>query len=105
MPNANIPSRAETLQILCLINAGEPLLMLSGAEDGYGSRWTLSGEQVQPAIARYLMEAELVTEIGQTEFGARQLVLSATGCELRERGIRWWASLGWLEKLRIKLLG
>ena len=105
MLHATIPSRAETLQILCLINNGQPLLMLGSGEDGYGSRWTLSGEQVQPAIARNLMEAGLVTEIGQTEFGARRLVLTPSGCELRERGIRWWASLGWLEKLRIKLLG
>ena len=65
---AAIPHRAETLQVLRLI-INEPILMLTGDDEGYGSRWTISGQQVQPAIARYLMESGFVTEIGQTEFG------------------------------------
>lgn len=105
MESEAIPRRAETLQVLRLISDFEPLLMLTGADDGYGSRWTLAGQQVQPAIARYLMEAGFVAEIGKTEFGARKLGLTVSGNDLRERGIRWWASLGWLDKLKVTLLG
>ena len=79
MPIASIPQRAETLQVLRLISEHEPMLMLTGDDEGYGSRWTLSGQQVQPAIARYLMESGFVAEIGKTEFGARKLTLTATG--------------------------
>ena len=100
-----VPRRAETLQVLRLISDLEPLLMLSGADDGYGSRWTLAGQQIQPAIARYLMESGFVAEVGKTEFGARQLGLTESGCAFRERGIRWWNSLGLLEKLKVMLLG
>lgn len=105
MPLASIPQRAETLQILRLISDYEPMLMLTGDEEGYGSRWTLSGQQVQPAIARYLMESGFVAEIGKTEFGARKLTLTATGSELREKGLRWWASLNFLQKLKVTLFG
>jgi hypothetical protein len=105
MPLASIPQRAETLQILRLISDYEPMLMLSGDDEGYGSRWTLSGQQVQPAIARYLMESGFVAEIGKTEFGARKLTLTATGSELREKGLRWWAGLNFLQKLKVTLFG
>lgn len=105
MPIASIPQRAETLQILRLISDYEPMLMLSGDEEGYGSRWTLSGQQVQPAIARYLMESGFVAEIGKTEFGARKLTLTATGSELREKGLRWWDGLNFLQKLKVTLFG
>ena len=105
MPLASIPQRAETLQILRLISDYEPMLMLTGDEEGYGSRWTLSGQQVQPAIARYLMESGFVAEIGKTDFGARKLTLTASGNELREKGLRWWASLNFLQKLKVTLFG
>ena len=42
---AAIPHRAETLQVLRLI-INEPILMLSGDDEGYGSRWTIGGQQV-----------------------------------------------------------
>lgn len=105
MPPASIPQRAETLQVLRLISEFEPMLMLSGDDEGYGSRWTLSGQQVQPAIARYLMESGFVTEIGQTEFGARKLALTESGNEFREKGLHWWSGLNFLEKLKITLFG
>lgn len=105
MPFAAIPQRAETLQVLRLISDCEPMLMLSGDDEGYGSRWTLSGQQVQPAIARYLMESGFVADIGKTEFGARKLTLTETGSELREKGLRWWSGLNFLEKLKITLFG
>ena len=56
-------------------------------------RWTLGGQQVQPAIARYLMDAGYVAENGKTEFGARTLALTADGGDFRRRGMAWWASL------------
>lgn len=105
MPPDTVPYRAETLQILRLISDFEPLLMLTGGGDGYGSRWTLAGQQVQPAIARYLMEAGFVAETGRTEFGARILCLTEAGRNFRERGVRWWGSLNLLEKLKITLFG
>ena len=63
----------------------EPILMLSGDDEGYGSRWTIGGQQVQPAIARYLMESGFVAEIGQTEFGARKLALTPSGNQFRKK--------------------
>jgi len=105
MPIAAIPQRAETLQVLRLISDYEPMLMLSGDEEGYGSRWTLSGQQVQPAIARYLMESGFITDIGKTEYGATKLALTATGSELREKGLHWWGGLNFLQKLKITLFG
>jgi hypothetical protein len=100
-----IPQRAETLQVLRLMGPFEPILMLTGDDEGYGSRWTIAGQQVQPAIARYLMESGFVAEIGKTEFGARKLALTDTGCDFRERGLNWWAELNFLQKLKITLLG
>lgn len=99
-----IPHRAETLQILRLLGV-EPILMLSGDDEGYGSRWTLSGQQIQPAIARYLMEAGFISDIGKTEFGARQLGLTESGREFLQKGLKWWSELSWLQKVRVTLLG
>ncbi len=100
----SIPHRAETLQVLRLI-ASEPILMLAGDDDGCGSRWTISGQQVQPAIARYLMESGFVVEIGKTELGARKLVLTESGLQFRETGLHWWSELNLVQKIRITLLG
>lgn len=105
MPFASIPQRAETLQVLRLISDYEPMLMLSGDEEGYGSRWTLSGQQVQPAIARYLMESGFVAEIGKTEFGAIKLALTERGNTFRTKGLAWWAELNFLQKLKVTLFG
>lgn len=101
---AAIPHRAETLQVLRLV-INEPILMLTGDDEGYGSRWTISGQQVQPAIARYLMESGFVAEIGQTEFGARKLALTASGNQFREKGLHWWGGLSLLQKLRVMMFG
>jgi hypothetical protein len=100
-----IPQRAETLQVLRLMGPFEPMLMLSGDEEGYGSRWTLSGQQVQPAIARFLMDSGFIADSGKTEFGAIKLALTEKGREFREKGLTWWAELNFLEKLKITLLG
>ena len=105
MHTADVPQRAETLQILRMISKFEPMLMLSGDDEGYGSRWTLSGQQVQPAIARFLMESGFIADIGRTEFGAIKLALTEKGSEFRERGIRWWSALSYLQKLKVMLLG
>ena len=51
------------------------------------------------------MESGFVAEIGKTEFGARKLVLTETGSDFRERGMRWWAELNFLQKLKITLFG
>lgn len=99
-----IPHRAETLQVLRFI-AREPMLMLSGDDEGYGSRWTLGGQQIQPAIARYLMESGFIAETGRTEFGARKLTLTSSGDLFREKGLLWWASLSLFQKIRVTLLG
>lgn len=101
---AAIPHRAETLQVLRLI-INEPILMLTGDDEGYGSRWTISGQQVQPAIARYLMESGFVAEIGKTEFGARKLALTVSGNQFREKGLSWWGGLSLFQKIRVTLLG
>lgn len=81
------------------------MLMLEGDEDGYGTRWTLGGQQVQPAIARYLMDQGYIADSGRSELGVRRLTLSAAGQTLRENGVRWWASLNVLEKLQVIVLG
>ncbi|AXS80083.1 hypothetical protein [Dechloromonas sp. HYN0024] len=105
MDHATVPLRAETLQVLRLISEFEPLLLLRGDDDGYGSRWTLSGQQVQPAIAQFLMEFGFVADSGKTEFGAIKLALTEKGSEFRENGIRWWSELSLVQKLKITLLG
>lgn len=101
----DIPSRAETLKVLRLMGDHAPILMLSGDADGYGTRWTLHGQQVQPAIARYLMKTGFVADSGATEFGARKLALTPRGSRFRDDGVAWWASLSLLQKLKITLLG
>ncbi len=100
----SIPHRAETLQVLRLI-VSEPILMLVGDEEGYGSRWLIGGQQIQPAIARYLMESGFVADIGKTEFGARKLALTDSGNQFREKGLHWWSELNLWQKMRIVLFG
>lgn len=104
-PATTIPNRAETLRVLRLMGNHAPILMLSGDEDDYGTRWTLHGQQVQPAIARYLMRLGFIEDSGGTEFGARKLALTARGTRFREDGVRWWSGLNWLQKLKITVLG
>lgn len=101
----DIPRRAETLQVLRLMGQYEPILMLCGDDDGYGTRWTLAGQQVQPAIARYLMEAGFIADTGATEFGARKLALTASGIHFRENGVRWWSGLKFFQKLKVMVFG
>ncbi|MBS1145166.1 MAG: hypothetical protein H6R14_2572 [Proteobacteria bacterium] len=105
MDISTIPQRAETLQILRLMGSFEPILMLTGDDEGYGSRWTLSGQQVQPAIARFLMDCGFIADAGKTEFGAIKLMLTEKGKEFREKGLAWWAELNFLEKLKITVFG
>ena len=100
-----IPNRVETLRVLRLMGDYEPLLMLAGSDDGYGTRWTLGGQQVQPAIARYLMEAGFVAEGGKNQFGARKLALTADGIRFRDNGVRWWVGLSFLQKLKVTIFG
>ena len=104
-PSSPIPNRVETLRVLRLMGDYEPLLMLVGSADGYGTRWTLGGQQVQPAIARYLMEAGYIVENGRTQLGARTLALTADGRDFRERGMAWWDGLSVLQRLKVTLLG
>ncbi|MBL8421188.1 MAG: hypothetical protein JNK92_11195 [Dechloromonas sp.] len=104
-PPSLIPDRVETLRVLRLMGDYDPILMLVGSDDGYGTRWTLGGQEVQPAIARYLMDAGYVAENGKTEFGARTLALTADGGDFRRRGMAWWASLSVFEKLKVTVLG
>jgi hypothetical protein len=101
----SIPSRAETLRVLRLMGNHAPILMLSGDEDDYGTRWTLHGQQVQPAIARYLMKLGFIEDAGGTEFGARKLALTDRGARFREDGVRWWSGLSLLQKLKITVFG
>lgn len=100
-----IPSRAYTLRVLRLMDNHGPILMLTGDDDGYGTRWTLGGQQVEPAIARYLMIRGYVADAGATEFGARMLMLTPLGTECRERGEHWWAELSFMEKLKAIVFG
>lgn len=100
-----IPNRAETLQVLRLVGEFAPVLMLTGDADGFGTRWTVDGQQIQPAIARYLMEQGFLTESGATEFGARKLVLTGVGVRFREDGIAWWERLSLLQRLKVTVFG
>jgi hypothetical protein len=81
------------------------MLMLRGDTDGYGARWTIDGQEIQPAIATYLMKSSFITDSGATEMGARTLTLTETGTRFRADGLAWWAGLGLLEKLKIMLFG
>lgn len=103
--NGTIPDRAQTLKVLALMGRYTPMLMLSGDEDGYGARWSVDGHPVEPAIARFLMEANYIAETGTTEMGARQLTLTDSGARFSDEGLRWWSTLNLLQKLKIKLLG
>lgn len=100
-----IPNRAQTLDVLRLIGPQRPLLMLPADDDGFGTRWVLDGQQVQPGIASYLMDSGFVADTGATEFGARTLTLTESGQRFRQNGVRWWASLGVLERLKVTLFG
>ena len=100
-----IPVRAETLKVLRLMGDHAPILMLGGASGGYGVRWTIDGHPVEPAIARYLMESNLVADSGMTEMGARKLALTESGVEFRKDGLLWWASLSLFQKLKILITG
>lgn len=102
---STIPERAETLKVLALMGDYAPIMMLGEDPDGFGTRWTLHGQQVQPVIAQFLMRANYITETGKTEMGARTLTLTAAGIEFREAGERWWNSLGLLTKLKIRIFG
>jgi len=104
-PTQSIPNRAQTLEVLRHMGTYRPLLMLPGYNDGYGTRWVIDGQQVLPGIAKYLMAAGYVADSGATEFGARQLLLTDSGKRFRASGIRWWQSLGFLERLGVRFLG
>lgn len=104
MHSSAIPGQAQTLQILRLLDQ-EPVLMLAGSADGFGTRWTLSGQEIPPAIAGFLMESGYLAETGKTDLGARILTLTEEGRIFRTNGLAWWATLSWLEKLKITLLG
>ncbi len=100
-----IPDPAQTLKVLTFMGEHAPILMLRGDDDGFGTRWTLHGQQVQPAIAQFLMQSNYLVDTGPTEMGARQLRLTEAGIEFRVAGQRWWESLGFLQKLKVRLLG
>ena len=104
-PTTLIPNRAQTLDVLRLMGTHRPLLMLPAADDGFGTRWVIDGQQVPPGIAKYLMGAGFVADTGATEFGARMLALTDSGQRFRENGVLWWKSLGFLERLKITLFG
>jgi len=104
-PTGLIPNRAQTLEILRLMGRHRPLLMLLGDDDGYGTRWLLDGQEVPPGIAKYLMQAGLVADAGATGFGVRRLALTDSGNRVRENGETWWKSLGFIERLRVWILG
>ena len=104
-PTSLIPNRAQTLDVLRLMGMHRPLLMLPAADDGFGTRWVIDGQQVQPGIAKYLMESGFVADTGATEFGARTLDLTDSGQRFRDNGVLWWKSLSLLERLKVTLLG
>jgi len=78
---------------------------LRGESDGYGARWTIDGQEIQPAIATYLMNSGFIADVGATEMGARKLALTKSGVRFRSEGLEWWAGLGPLEKLKILIFG
>lgn len=105
MKDEAIPHRSETLKVLRLMRDGEPILMLGASKDDFGTRWTLSGQEVLPAIATYLMDAGFLAAAGKTGMGATRLILTDTGVRFRDNGLRWWHELSWLQKLKIMLFG
>lgn len=102
--NIPIPHRADTLKVLRLMGRHAPILML-GDSEGFGTRWVLDGQQVQPAIARYLMHSGHIAEAGLTDFGARKFVLTAVGVRFREEGLAWWDGLSAFQKLYVMVRG
>jgi hypothetical protein len=103
--NTPIPSRAETLKVLRLMGNYAPMLMLGRDATGFGTRWTVDGHPVEPAIARYLLESTFVADAGATEFGARKLALTEAGAQFRKDGLRWWSGLSLLQKLKVIIGG
>ncbi|MBV5300058.1 MAG: hypothetical protein ACOYNF_05650 [Rhodoferax sp.] len=104
-PSTFVPSRAQTLEVLRLMGEYRPILMLKGDDDGYGTRWVLDGQQVEPGIASYLMNAGFLADTGATDLGARKLTLTESGRVLRRNGLLWWDSLGFLQRLKITIFG
>jgi hypothetical protein len=102
---SEIPARYETLMVLHHLGRGEPFMMLPGDGDGYGTRWTLGGQQVQPAIAQFLMRHAFVRDAGLTELGAHQLRLTPAGRSFHDKGRQWWDGLGFYDKLKVIILG
>lgn len=105
MDEHRVPSRAEMLELLRILAQDEPMILLLGDDDGYGTRWTLLGQQVQPGIARWLTEEGYIAESGTTELGARRLTLTAAGTDFLDDGERWWAELGFFQKLKVRFFG
>jgi hypothetical protein len=105
MKRHTIPHRLDTLRVVRLMGRNQPILMLGQQANEYGTRWTLAGQQVEPAIASFLLEEGYIGPAGVTEFGARRLELTAAGREFREEGDRWWSNLGLLQKLKAALFG
>ena len=102
---APIPGRAETLKVLALMGDYLPILMLVGDADGFGARWTIDGQPVQPAIATYLMQSGFIADSGVTELGARKLALTESGAQFCRDGQLWWASLSLWQQLKILIFG
>ncbi|MEI7614039.1 MAG: hypothetical protein WCK63_14150 [Betaproteobacteria bacterium] len=100
-----VPNRAQTLDVLRLMGTHRPVLMLPGGDDGYGTRWVIDGQQVPPAIIKYLMAEGFVAESGVTEFGARELTVTDSGHRFREKGLLWWKNLGVFQRLSIRIFG
>ena len=101
----SIPSRAETLEILRMMGDFEPILMLASDGEGYGTRWTLHGQELPSPIVRYLLEEGCLAPDGITEMGARKLVLTAEGATFRDDGNQWWSELSVFQRIKIRLLG
>lgn len=100
-----IPNRAQTLDVLLLMGRHRPVIMLQGSDDGAGTRWALDGQQVQPVIIKYLMQAGFVAETRKTSFGARELTITESGRRFREKGVIWWKSLGHFQRMKVRLFG
>jgi hypothetical protein len=100
-----IPARAQTLTVLRYMSPREPILMLPGEEDGYGTRWDAEWS-AGPTCHRAVPHGRgLIAETGRTELGARKLTLTTAGLRVREDGIHWWSGLSLSEKLRVIIFG
>lgn len=99
-----IPNRPAVLNVLRRMDR-QPILMLGSDEHDYGARWTLDGQEIEPAIARYLMEEGYVAAMGVTDMGARIFGLTPSGRAFRQDGIVWWSGLRLLQKLKAILSG